>query len=494
VSTTEAAAPAGAAQTEDVPTVHGLIDGTWVKGAGDVKETMSPSHGGVVTTCPFFTPDQVDAAVAAAKAAQKEWAAVPVADKARMMHAGLDAVAQHTEEIARWISAEMGKTIRESRDEILHDITVPCGKAIVEDALRFHGRVVQPAQPDRYPSRRVLVVYQPIGVTGFISPWNFPVEMIINCIASMMVGNTCVWKPSEWSPYGPQLMAKTFLEGAGLPSGVLNLIYGGPETGETLVTHDDVGLISFIGSTATGEKIASAAGVKRLLLELGGNGPLVVLDDANIDKAVATAMSDCFYQAGQVCTAGERVLVHEQVHDEFVEKLVAKVAELKVGDPLDESTDMGPLSDVRILAKVVRHVEDAKAKGATIVTGGKHEGLLYEPTILTGVTTDMEIAEEETFGPVAPVIKVKSADEALEIANSLQYGLSMAVFTTSLATAWKMAEGLEAGQVNVNAGTNDWELNGPFGGWKKSGIGRELGGDESLRAFANVKTIGMDLE
>ncbi len=494
MSTTEAAAPVSAPQTEDVPTVHGLIDGTWVKGAGHVKETISPSHGGVVTTCPFFTPDQVDAAVAAAKAAQKEWAAVPVADKARMIHAGLDAIAGNTEAIAQWVSREMGKTIREAREEILYDITVPCGKAIVEDALRFHGRVIQPAQPDRFPSRRVMVVYQPIGVTGFISPWNFPVEMIINCIASMMIGNTCVWKPSEWAPYGPQLMTKTFLEGAGLPAGVLNLIYGGPETGDTLVTHDDVGLISFIGSTATGEKIASAAGVKRLLLELGGNGPLVVLDDADIDKAVATAMSDCFYQAGQVCTAGERVLVHEQVHDEFVEKLVAKAAELKVGDPLDEATDMGPLSDVRILNKVVRHVEDAKAKGATIVTGGNHEGQFYEPTILTGVTTDMEIAQEETFGPVAPVIKIKSADEALEIANSLQYGLSMAVFTTSLATAWKMAEGLEAGQVNVNAGTNDWELNGPFGGWKKSGIGRELGGDESLRAFANVKTIGMDLE
>jgi acyl-CoA reductase-like NAD-dependent aldehyde dehydrogenase len=493
VSTTEAAAPVGAPERQDVPTVHGLIDGTWVKGAGHVKETISPSHGGVVTTCPFFTPDQVDAAVQAAKAAQREWAAVPIAEKARMMHAGIDSIAEHTEEIGRWVSSEMGKTIREAREEILTDITVPCGRGIVEDGLRFHGRVIQPAQPDRFPNRRVMVIYQPIGVTGFISPWNFPVEMIINCIASMMVGNTCVWKPSEWAPYGPQMIAKAFLEGAGLPAGVLNLVYGGPETGETLVTHSDVGLISFIGSTATGEKIASAAGVKRLLLELGGNGPLVILDDADVDKAVATAMTDCFYQAGQVCTAGERVLVHEKVHDEFVEKLATKVAELKIGDPLDESTDMGPLSDVRILDKVVRHVEDAKAKGARVVTGGNHDGLLYEPTILTGVTPDMEIAREETFGPVAPVIKVESADEALEIANSLQYGLSMAVFTTSLPTAWKMAEGLEAGQVNVNSGTNDWELNGPFGGWKKSGIGRELGGDESLRLFANVKTIGMDL-
>lgn len=494
MSTTEATAPVTPPETEDVPVVHGLIDGTWVKGAGDVKDTINPANGTTVTTCPFFTPEQVDAAVAAAKAAQTEWAAVPIGEKARMMHAGIDSIAEHTEEISRWVSSEMGKTIREAREEVNTHITVPVGRSIVEDALRFHGRLVQPAQPEFYPNRRVMVIYQPIGVVGFISPWNFPVEMIVNCIAAMMMGNTCVWKPSEWAPYGPQKLAEAFLEGAGLPSGVMNLIYGGPETGETLVTHDDVGLISFIGSTATGEKIASAAGVKRLLLELGGNGPLVVLDDADVDKAVATAMTDCFYQAGQVCTAGERVLVHEKVHDEFVQKLTAKVAELNIGDPLDEATDMGPLSDVRILDKVVRHVEDARESGATIVTGGKHEGQFYEPTILTGVTTDMEIAREETFGPVAPVIKIKSADEALEIANSLDYGLSMAVFTSSLPTAWKMAEGLEAGQVNVNAGTNDWELNGPFGGWKKSGIGREIGGDESLRLFTNVKTIGMDLK
>jgi acyl-CoA reductase-like NAD-dependent aldehyde dehydrogenase len=418
---------------------------------------------------------------------------VPIGEKARMMHVGIDAIEAQTEEISRWVSAEMGKTIREAREEVNSEITVPVGRAIVEDALRFSGRTVPTARPDLYPNRRVTVIYQPIGVVGLISPWNFPVEMIVNCIAAMMMGNTCVWKPSEWAPYGPQKLTEAFLEGAGLPPGVLNLIYGGPETGETLVTHRDVGLLSFIGSTATGEKISSAAGVKRLLLELGGNGPLVILDDADVDKAVATAMTDCFYQAGQVCTAGERVLVHEKVHDEFVEKLAAKVAELKVGNPLDESTDMGPLSDVRILDKVVRHVEDARSRGATIVTGGNHKGQFYEPTILTGVTTDMEIAKEETFGPVAPVIKIKSADEALEIANSLEYGLSMAVFTSSMRTAWKMAEGLEAGQVNVNTGTNDWELNGPFGGWKKSGIGREIGGDESLRLFTNVKTIGMDL-
>lgn len=494
VSATTASDRATEPEVRDVPPiVHGLIGGDWVKGAGAVKETKSPVHGETVTTCPSFTPDQVDAAVAAAKAAQTEWAAVPIVEKARMIHAGIDAIVEHSEEIGRWISVEMGKTIGEAREEVLTDITVPCGRMIVEDALRFVGRTVPPARPDLYPNRRVLVIYQPIGVAGFISPWNFPVEMVVNCIAAMMVGNTCVWKPSEWAPYAPQKLAEVFLEGAGLPPGVLNLIDGGPEIGEHLVANEDIGVVSFIGSTATGEKIHRAAGVKRLLLELGGNGPLVILDDADVDKAVDTAMNDCFWQAGQVCTAGERVLVHEKVHDEFVEKLAVKVAQLKVGDPLDESTEMGPLSEKRILDKVVRHVEDARAKGATIVTGGNYEGQFYEPTILTGVTTEMEIAQEETFGPVAPVIKIRSVDEALEIANSLQYGLSMGVFTNSLPTAWKMAEELEAGQVNINTGTNDWELHGPFGGWKKSGIGREIGGDESLRDFTNVKTICMDL-
>jgi acyl-CoA reductase-like NAD-dependent aldehyde dehydrogenase len=337
----------------------------------------------------------------------------------------------------------------------------------------------------------VQTIYQPVGVTAFISPWNFPVEMIVNCVASLMMGNSCVWKPSEWAPYAPQLLSEAFVS-AGLPHGLLNLVYGGPEIGEHLVRHSHVELVAFIGSTAVGEQIAKAAGVKQLLLELGGNGPMIVLDDANVDRAVDAAVGGCFYQAGQVCTAAERILVHESVHDEFVEKLVARAKVLKVGDPLDESTQMGPLSEKRILDKVVRHVEDARVKGATILTGGDHEGQFFEPTVLIGVTPDMEIAYEETFGPVAPILKVRSAEEALEIANDSEFGLSMSVFTASLKTAFDMAEGLQAGSVNVNSGTNDWELSGPFGGWKKSGIGREVG-EDSLRAFSNVKTITFDI-
>jgi succinate-semialdehyde dehydrogenase / glutarate-semialdehyde dehydrogenase len=254
------------------------------------------------------------------------------------------------------------------------------------------------------------------------------------------------------------------------------------------VTHPDVGFLAFIGSTAVGEQIASAAGLKRLLLELGGNGPLIVLDDAAVDAAVVS----CYYMAGQVCTSAERILVHSAVHDEFVQKLTARAAALTVGDPLDESTELGPVSEKRMLAKIVAHIDDARDKGATITTGGGTSGQFHEAAVLTGVTRDMRIYQEETFGPVAPIVKIGSGAQALTLANDTDYGLSMALFTSSLTTAYEMSEGLQAGAVAINAGTNDWELGGPFGGYKKSGIGRELG-DDALRAFTNVKTVSFTL-
>jgi acyl-CoA reductase-like NAD-dependent aldehyde dehydrogenase len=473
----------------DVPTARCFINGSWVEGDGPLKDTISPTDGSVVTRVRYSSPEQVDAAVAAAGEAQRAWAALPVSARAQSLSGALDAIEPRVEEICRWISLEMGKTINESRDEVT-GITLEASRAIIHEARRFAGRN-PPAWDAAYPRRRVQVIHQPIGVTAFISPWNFPVEMIGNCIAAMTMGNACVWKPSEWAPFAPRLITEAFVA-AGIPDGLINLVYGGPEIGEHLVTRDDVRLVAFIGSTLVGERIAKAAGVKRLLLELGGNGPMVVLADADLDRAVEAAAIGSFYQAGQVCTAAERILVHESLHDEFAEKLAARARELKVGDPLDESTEMGPLSETRILDKVVRHVEDARAKGATILTGGGHEGQFFEPTVLTGVTTDMQIAYEETFGPVAPILKISSAEEALAIANDSEYGLVMSVFTSSLKTAYEMAEGLEAGAVNVNAGTNDWELGGPFGGWKKSGIGRELG-EDTLREFSNLKTITFDL-
>lgn len=468
-----------------VPEALCLIDGRWVAGDGPCKDTISPLTGEPVSRVRFASAQQVDAAVQAAARAQTEWARIPVAARAEILIRALDAIEPHVEVLAQWVTREMGKTINESRYE-MGPLTVGVSKAAVEDARRFGGKTLPPYDAE-HTTRRVMTVYEPIGVAGFIAPWNFPVDMIVNVVAALAMGNAVVWKPSEWAPLSPQLTVKHFVD-AGMPPGVFNLIYGGPETGEELVRHPGVGVIGFIGSTAVGEQITRAAGVKRLLLELGGNGPMVVMDDADIDAAVESAVASCFYMAGQVCTAAERLIVHEAIHDEFVGKLVERTKALRVGDPFDELTDMGPISESRIMAKVERHVEDAVAKGATIETGGKRSGMFYEPTVLTGVRPGMQIADEETFGPVAPVIKVSSAAEALAIANDSPYGLSMAVWTSSLKTAFEMAEGLQAGQVAVNGGTSDWEINGPFGGYKQSGVGRELG-EDGLRAFTNAKTI-----
>jgi acyl-CoA reductase-like NAD-dependent aldehyde dehydrogenase len=465
--------------------IRSLIGGVWADGEGPMKEIRNPADGEVVSGVAFSSGRQIDAAVATAKLAQREWAKVPVAARVDVLHGAVDAIEANREEIATWIATEMGKTLAEAREEIV-DVTVPLARSLIEDGRRLGG-TTPPAASAGFPDRRVQTIYQPIGVTGFISPWNFPVEMIANCVGSMVMGNACVWKPSEWAPTGPSIAARAFVE-AGVPDGLLNLIWGGPGEGEHLVAHADVGLICFIGSTPVGERISRTAGIKRLLLEMGGNGPLIVLDDADLDRAVGAAVLDCFYQAGQVCTAAERLLVHESVYDEFAARLTTAARQLTVGDQLDPATDMGPLSDRRILDKVIAHVEDARAAGATILTGGGHEGLFYQPTVLTEVTPDMLIAREETFGPVAPLIRVASAEEALAIANDSPYGLSMAVFTSSLRTAYLLGEGLEAGAVNVNEGTNSWELSAPFGGWKKSGIGREIG-ESGLREFTNVKTL-----
>ena len=472
----------------DVPEALCLIDGQWIAGEGPCKETISPSTGKPVSKVHFASAAQVDAAVKAAERAQRDWAKRPIAERANVLMRALDAVEPHLEELSVWVSREMGKTINESRYE-MDDLTIGVSRAAVEDARRFGGSTPPPFDA-AHTTRRVMTVYEPIGVAGLISPWNFPVDMLVGCVTALVMGNAVVWKPSEWAPLSPQLAAKVFAE-AGLPDGVFNLVYGGPEVGEELVTHPGVGVIAFIGSTAVGEQITRAAGVKRLLLELGGNGPMVILDDADVDAAVDAAVESCFYMAGQVCTAAERLIVHEAVHDEFVSKLVERTKALVMGDPLDEATEMGPVSEERIMAKIERHVEDARAQGATIEVGGRRDGMYYEATVLTGVRPGMQIADEETFGPVAPIIQVASAAEALAIAHDSPYGLSMAVWTSSLKTAFEMAEGLQAGSVAVNGGTNDWEINGPFGGYKKSGIGRELG-EDSLRAFTYAKTISFN--
>jgi acyl-CoA reductase-like NAD-dependent aldehyde dehydrogenase len=279
---------------------------------------------------------------------------------------------------------------------------------------------------------------------------------------------------------------------AGFPPGTLNVVHGRGETGSALVRHPDVASVVFTGSSTTGEQVARDAGLKNRVLELGGNGPQIVLADADVEKAADAAIVGCFYLAGQCCTAAERILVHEDVKDAFVAALLERTRALRVGDPLDEETDMGPMCTPEVLERTQEHIRDAVERGARVLHGGGHEGQYHEPTVVDGVTSAMRIAQEETFGPVAPIMTFRTLDEALAIANETEYGLTASVFTRSLHDAWRAAEELRHGTVHVNETTNYWDQLAPFGGAKKSGAGRELAG-WIIDALTETKQITFDL-
>jgi succinate-semialdehyde dehydrogenase/glutarate-semialdehyde dehydrogenase len=354
--------------------------------------------------------------------------------------------------------------------------------------------MTMPNSETRSNSKRMFVQQYPLGVVGVISPFNFPVDIPAIAITyALIAGNTVVWKPSEYCPGSTRRYAQVSQD-AGFPAGVFNYVPGYGDAGEALVESPDVRGLFFTGSTRVGRKIAAAAGagLKRTLLELGGNGPIIVHHDADLDRAVEATITGCFYMAGQVCTAAERVLVHEDIHDLFVAKLVERTKQLKTGDPLDEATDMGPLCNDNVLKQVVSHVDDARSKGADVIQAGELTGRLFPPTILVNVTEDMLIAREETFGPVAPIIKYGDIDEALQIANSTEFGLNAAAFTNNLRDAWRFIDGLEHGTVLINETTNYWDQLAPFGGAKSSGLGRELS-SWALGAFTETKTIVIDI-
>jgi succinate-semialdehyde dehydrogenase/glutarate-semialdehyde dehydrogenase len=362
-----------------------------------------------------------------------------------------------------------------------------------EDMLRFRGMTL-PNSETRSNSKRMFVQQYPLGVVGVISPFNFPVDIPAIAITyALVAGNTVVWKPSEHCPGSTGRYAQIFHD-AGFPAGVFNYVPGYGDAGEVLVESPEVRGLFFTGSTRVGRKIAAAAGagLKRTLLELGGNGPIIVHRDADLDRAVEATITGCFYMAGQVCTAAERVLVHEEIHDAFVAQLVTRTKELRIGNPLDEATDMGPLCNDNVLKQVVSHVEDARVKGAEVLQTAEVNGRLYPPTILVNVNDDMLITREETFGPVAPIMKYRDIDEALQIANSTEFGLNAAAFTNDFRDAWRFVDGLEHGTVLINETTNYWDQLAPFGGAKSSGLGRELS-SWALSAFTETKTIVFDV-
>ena len=429
-----------------------LIGGRWVEGDGGTFEVRSPYSGEVLNEMTRCSPADVDRAVAAAKAAQPGWAAMPLIERVKVLRRMNAIFVDRAEPIARVLVQEIGKTITESREEV-HEYAAPAWQKAGEEVLRHRG-LSFPSTQEQTNNKRLVLTHRPLGVVAAITPYNFPTDISSIALAHIVAaGNTVVWKPSEFAATACAMVAEFFAE-AGLPDGVINVVQGFGDVGSALVEHSDVKGVFFTGSTATGRQVALKSGLKPHLLELGGDGPFIILPDADIDAAVDGAMNGCFYYAGQVCTSAERLLVHEAVHDEFVEKLRNEVSKLRIGDPALEETQMGPMRNPAAQRRVTEHVEDARRLGAQIEQFGPSDGLFYPATVLTGVTPQMLIAQQETFGPVAPVMKVRSVPEAIEIANSSELGLIASLWTRDLAAAWRVGEALQHGSVNINETSN----------------------------------------
>jgi acyl-CoA reductase-like NAD-dependent aldehyde dehydrogenase len=473
------------------------IAGEWVEsGSGRRFEAVSPATGACIGSVPEGTREDARRAITAANAAWEAWAACTPFERARAMHRVADVIVARRDELARVLTLDQGKPLHaEAYPEV--DDTAEYFRIAAEDAKRWEG--LHPASVD--PNKRVLVQRVPRGVVGVITPWNWPYGMPAEILApALAAGNAVVWVPAPSTSVCAVHLTQCVVE-AGLPPGVFNLVTGpGPVVGDEVAGSPGTHAVGFIGSIETGHRVAARAAGKELLLELGGNGPLVILDDANLDRAVSATIKACFLCAGQSCSAGELVLVQEGIRQAFLDRLVSAVSrEVRLGDPFDSATTMGPLNNEPTAAKMDRHVADAIAAKALVLAGGQRAkgfptDLYYEPTVLDGVRREMQVAREETFGPIVPVCAVRDDEEALEIANAAPYGLVAAVFTADLRRGLRFAERIHAGWVNVNETTNWWELHLPFGGGarSRSGVGR-VGGRFPLERLTELKTIVVDL-
>ncbi|HXF35985.1 MAG TPA: aldehyde dehydrogenase family protein, partial [Actinomycetota bacterium] len=406
------------------------IGGSWVGAEeGAVFEATSPATGEVIATVPEGTRGDAQRAIRAAEEARRGWAGRSAAERARAMARVAETIRARRDELARTLTLDQGKPLRAEAYDEVEELIVYFEMAAA-DAMRLEG--ILPPSVDA--GKRVLVQRVPRGVVGVITPWNWPYTMPAEILApALAAGNAVVWVPAPTTSVCAVRLAECIVD-AGLPPGVFNLVTGpGPVVGDEVAANRGTQAVGFIGSIATGHRVAERAAGKELLLEMGGNGPLVVLDDADLDRAVAATLTACFLNAGQSCTAGERILVQEAVHEEYVARLEAAVeAEIRLGDPFDDATTMGPLNNAPTVEKTERHVADAIDRGARVVAGGRRSALgplFYEPTILDGVTDEMEVAREETFGPVAPITAIGSEEEAVELVDRSPYGLLSAVFT-----------------------------------------------------------------
>ncbi len=464
------------------------IDGAWV--GKPLLPVTDKATGEEIARVPALGAAETKAAIAAAHRAFGPWSRMLAKERSKILRRWYELILEHADELALLLTKEQGKPLIEAKGEIVYGAGFV--ELFAEEAKRVYGETI----PTHKADARVIVMRQPVGVVAAITPWNFPNAMITRKVSpALAVGCTVVVKPAEDTPLSALALAE-LAERAGMPKGVLNVVTAKDPVpvGAEMTTNPLVRMITFTGSTEVGKLLMAQAakGVKRVGMELGGNAPFIVFDDADLDRAVAGALASKFRNAGQTCVCANRILVQAGAYDAFAEKLTAAVRKLKVGPGTEAGVTVGPLINAEAVAKVERHVADAVKHGARVVVGGKRSpqgGTYFEPTILTGVTPAMLVAREETFGPVAPLFKFATEEEAVRMANDTPYGLAAYFFTRDMGRCWRVAEALEYGIVGVNEGLTSTEI-APFGGFKESGIGRE-GSHHGIEEFLETKYMLM---
>lgn len=482
-------------QTRDYPM---FVAGKWAAGeSGARMEASSPATGERIGTVPEGTREDARRSIAAANEAWPAWAALSAFERSAAMARIAKLIDERREDLAWTLTLDQGKPLAaEAYDEV--DELIAYFEMASADATRLDGSM----PPSVDAGKRVFLYRVPRGVVGVISPWNWPYTMPAEAIAPALAsGNAVVWTPASSTSICAVKLAECIVD-AGLPPGVFNMITGpGTVVGDEVAANPGTQAVAFIGSVETGRKVAARAAGKALLLEMGGNGPMVILDDADLRAAAEASLTAAFLGAGQSCTAGERFLVHESVHDRYLEELHAAIErEIRLGDPFDPATTLGPLNNEPTAGKMDRHISDALDRGAELVGGGARADdfptrLYYQPTVLDRVTNEMQVAREETFGPIVPITTIRDESEALRAVNSSPFGLLCAVWTRDLARGLRFAEAVRTGWVNINASTNHWESHLPFGGraGSHSGVGR-VGGRYPMETFTELKTVIVNLE
>lgn len=476
-----------------VELVKNLIGGSWVEAQSNKTfETINPATEEVLGSVALSNSDDVNAAVSAAKAAYHKWRLTPAPRRGEILFRVAEILKERKDELAELMTKEMGKIIAETAGDVQEAI----------DMAYYMGgegrRLMGYTAPVEMPNKFGMALRDSVGVVGLITPWNFPVAVPSwKILPALIAGNTVVWKPGEDVPASAAMFAQVFAD-AGIPDGVLNVVQGAGETGNALVEHPDVRIISFTGSTDTGIKVYTKAASlgKKVTLEMGGKNAIIVLDDANLDLAVDAITWSAFGTTGQRCTATSRLIVQKGIKPKLMARLIEKAKDIKIGYGVEDGVEMGPLVNQKALDKVASYMDVAREDGVDIVVGGNRvntgKGFFFEPTLFDGVKAGMRVEQEEIFGPVLSVIEVQTFEEAIEVNNSTRYGLSSSIFTENVNTAFKAIRDISTGIVYINHGTTGAEIQFPFGGTRGTGNGMREAGQAALTSFTEWKSVYVD--